>query len=70
MKKHPELLRRSKLLTNHAGYCSARAIIAQLTRVYASEVCMFGCEVCVFVLLRLRWQAGRCKRRGASNKLA
>jgi len=67
MKKHPKLLRHSMPLTNHTSYCCVRAIIAR--RVYACK-CVFVCEVCAFVLLRVLWQAGRCKRWGASKQLA
>lgn len=50
MKKHPKLLRHSKLLTNHAGYCCVRAIIAQLAQVYASK-CVCVCLGVKFAFL-------------------
>lgn len=67
MKKHPKLLRHSTLLTNHTSYCCVRAIIA--LRVHAPK-CVFVWEVCAFVPRRVLWQAGRCKRSGASKQLA
>lgn len=67
MKKCQKLLRHSAALTNHTSYCCARAIIA--LRVYACE-CVFACEVGAFVLPRVLWQAGRCERWEASERLA
>lgn len=68
MKKHRKLLTHSTALTNHTSYCCVCAIIAQ--RVCACE-CVFGvCEVGVFVLLRVLWQAGRCKQWESRKRLA
>lgn len=69
VKKHPKLLRHSLLLTDHASYCCVHAIIAQLCESTFASMCGLHVKFCAFVLLRLPWQAGRCKWWGATKKL-